>query len=330
LGLGLGLLPFDSFRRHRLPDLREEALSDLRTFGLTKAYGTTQALAGIDLEVPTGSVYGLVGPNGSGKTTAFEILAGLRRPSAGSIELGVERDSVAYCPDSAEFEPWLTAIEVLEVVAGLLGRPRSRTALVDMLERVGLAFAAKRRAGGFSRGMTARLGLAAGLIGEPKLLIADEPAAALDPAGRWEIIDLIATLAGSMTVLISSHDLADVERICDRIGVLSKGRLVYQGPIAELLNMASPALRVVVRPPAGHLLAVLAAAPWVRSVSEDAPGELRVETSDADAAEIHLPEVLAACGARLVEVCRAGVSLQDIFFRMTETGPYRHQILRDH
>jgi ABC-2 type transport system ATP-binding protein len=304
-------------------------LTDLRTFGLAKTYGATEALSGIDLEVPVGAVYGLVGPNGSGKTTALEILAGLRHPSAGRIELGVAQDSVAYCPDVGEFEPWLTAVEVLDVAAGLLGRPRSRAAVGDMLERVGLSDSTNRRVGGFSRGMRSRLGLAAGLIGEPELLIADEPAAALDPAGRWEIIDLLAALAGSVTVLVSSHDLADVERICDRIGVLAKGRLVYQGTVTELLARAAPALRVVVRPPAGRLVAALAAAPWVRAVSEGEPGELRIEVSDRHAAEANLPEVLAGCGVRLVEVVRAGVSLQDIFFELTATGPNRHQASRD-
>jgi len=330
VGVGRHHLHLDSSRRRRLPDLREDGLSDLRTFGLAKAYGTTEALCGIDLEVATGAVYGLVGPNGSGKTTALEILAGLRRPSAGRIELGVAQDSVAYCPDDAEFEPWLTAFEVLDVAAGLLGRPRSRAALGDMLERVGLSDSANRRVGGFSRGMRSRLGLAAGLIGEPKLLLADEPAAALDPAGRWEIIDLLADSAGSVTVLVSSHDLADVERICDCIGVLAKGRLVYQGAVAELLAMAAPALRVVVRPPAGRVLAALAAAPWVRSVSEGEPGELRIDVADPDAAEVHLPGVLADCEVRLVEVGRAGVSLQDIFFELTATGPHRHRTARDH
>ncbi len=229
-------------------------------------------------------MYGLVGPNGSGKTTALEILAGLRRPSAGRVELGMATDSVAYCPD----------------------------------------------AGSFSRGMRSRLGLAAGLIAEPKLLIADEPAAALDPAGRWEIVDILAALAGSVTVIVSSHDLADVERICDRIGVLAKGRLVYQGDLSDLLPMAAPALRVVVRPPADRLLAALATAPWVRSVSEGEAGELRIDAGDPDAAEARLPGVLADCGVRLVEVGRAGVSLQDIFFELTETGLYRHRTARDH
>ena len=129
----------------------------------------------------------------------------------------------------------------------------------ELLARVGLSDVAARRVGGFSRGMRARLGLAAGLIGEPALLLADEPAAALDPAGRVEIVDLIAGL--ETTVIVSSHDLADVERICDRIGVLVQGRLVYQGDVATLLTKASSGLRVVVRPPAEALRARAASRP---------------------------------------------------------------------
>jgi ABC-2 type transport system ATP-binding protein len=295
----------------------------LATADLTKRYGKTQALAGINLAIPDGSIYGLVGPNGSGKTTALEILAGLRHPTSGTVDLNVEGADVAYCPDVGDFEPWLTAAEVLDSASGLLGRPRTRGRIDEMLERVGIADAANRQVGGFSRGMRSRLGLAAGLIGDPKLLIADEPAAALDPAGRREIIDLLEGLAGSMTVLVSSHDLADVERICDQIGILVKGRIVYQGGLGELLDRAAPALQVVVRPPADRLMAMLTAAPWARSVAESDPGVVRIDLADPVAAERELPQVLAKSESRLVEVGRAGVSLQDIFFELTGTGPRR-------
>ena len=306
-------------------------MSALRTQGLAKAYGRTQALAGIDLDVPAGAVYGLIGPNGSGKTTALEILAGLRRPGAGQIRLAMPQDRVAYAPDAPEFEPWLTAAEVVDVAAGLLGRPRDQAAVADILRRVGLADAARRRVGGFSRGMRSRLGLAAAMIGGPLLLLADEPAAALDPGGRLEVLELLAGLAspdpadpeGPVTVIVSSHDLGDIERICGRIAVMARGRLVYQGGVGELLAQASPALRVVVRPPAGTLLAALSAAPWAGSVTQVSPGELRIDVTDQDEAERRLPAVLADCGARLIEVGRAGPSLQDIFFDLTGTGPSR-------
>jgi ABC-2 type transport system ATP-binding protein len=298
-------------------------VSAVRTRDLAKAYGTTQALAAIDLDIPAGAVYGLVGPNGSGKTTALEILAGLRRPTSGQVELAIPQDRVAYAPDAPEFEPWLTAAEVIDVAAGLLRRPRDRGAVASMLHRVGLADAARRRVGGFSRGMRSRLGLAAALIGGPELLLADEPAAALDPGGRLEVLELLAGLAGSVTVVVSSHDLGDVERICGRIGVMAHGRLLYQGGVADLLAQASPALRVVVRPPAGPLLAALSAAPWVRDATQVSPGELRIDVADQDEAERRLPGILAGCGARLIEVGRAGASLQDIFLDLTGTGPPR-------
>jgi ABC-2 type transport system ATP-binding protein len=196
-------------------------------------------------------------------------------------------------------------LEVVDVAAGLLDKARSRKALQETLDRVGLADAVDRRVGGFSRGMLARLRLAAGLIGEPALLIADEPAAALDPEGRFEIIDLLAGLAGSVTVIVSSHDLPDVERICDQIGVMAQGQLAYQGPTSELLNKAGPALRVVVRPPATSLISALRSAPWVRSVRETVPGDLVLDVNGTAAAEQRLPRILADCDARLIEVGRA-------------------------
>jgi ABC-2 type transport system ATP-binding protein len=295
-------------------------LSGLTTTGLVKTYGSVRALDGIDLDVPSGAVYGLVGPNGSGKTTTLEILAGLRHPTAGLVDLGVPSGDVAYCPDAADFDPWLRAVEVLEVSIGLLGKRRPRRVLFETLERVGLARAATRRVGGFSRGMRARLGLAAGLIGDPAVLIADEPAAALDPAGRVEIIDLLGCLAGVTTVLVSSHDLAEVERICSLVGIVVDGKLAYQGELKKLLERAAPTVRIVVRPPADELVSLLRRQPWTKSVKEDSPGVLSVGVTDPAAAEAMLPTILAGIGTRLVEVRRSSTNLQGIFFELTGGG----------
>jgi len=295
-------------------------LSAVGTFGLTKTYGTRSALVGVDLVVPEGSLYGLVGPNGSGKTTLIEILAGLRRASGGEMDLGVGEGEVAYCPDVAEFEPWLTAVEVLEAALGLIGRRRPRKDLDALLERVGLAEVAQRRVGDFSRGMTTRLNLASGLVGEPRVLLADEPAAALDPTGRAEVLALLASLAPEATVIVSSHDLSDVEAICDHVGILADGRLAYQGPLEELLAGAGRSRwRVVVRPPASRVLDALRKAPWVSEAAEAAPGEIEVTAASDEMVESELVGLLAACEARVVSFAPRRLTLEEVFFSLTAT-----------
>ncbi len=271
------------------------------------------ALRGVDLDVPAGSLYGLIGPNGSGKTTLLEILAGLRRPSGGALRLGVSREAISYCPDVAELEPWLSALEVLQVALGLLGRRRPRHELEEILDRVGLAEAASRRVGGFSRGMTTRLNIAAGLVAEPKVLLIDEPASALDPAGRAGVLRLVASLAPAATVVLSSHDLGEVEAICGHVGILANGHLLYQGPLADLLaGAARSRWQVIVRPPAGRILAAL-------RVSELAPGELEFSATDPGEVEAHLAGVLAACSARVVSLSPARPSLEEVFLSLTAT-----------
>jgi ABC-2 type transport system ATP-binding protein len=276
------------------------------------------ALRGVDLDVPTGSLYGLIGPNGSGKTTLLEILAGLRRPSAGELHLGVSRDAISYCPDVAELEPWLSALEVLEAALGLHGRRRPRHELEEILDQVGLGEVAGRRVGGFSRGMTTRLSIAAGLVTDPQVVLVDEPASALDPAGRVEVLRLVASLAPATTVVLSSHDLDEVEAICGHVGILASGSLLYQGPLADLLaGAARSRWQVVVRPPAEPTLAALDAASWVYSVEELAPGEIEFSATDTDEVEAHLAAVLAACGARVVSLSPVRPSLEQVFISLT-------------
>lgn len=206
----------------------------LRTTGLVRRYPAGTGVLGIDLVVPRRGIYGLVGPNGSGKTTLLALIAGVRRPDAGQISRAFPPAGLAICPDVPEFEPWLTAREVVDLTRRLTAPQRPAAATDVVLAEVGLADAADRRVGGFSRGMTQRLGLAVALVREPQLIIMDEPTAALDPAGRARLVALLERLAERTAVLISSHDLTQIQHAASIVGVVHAGRLVYQGPTADL------------------------------------------------------------------------------------------------
>jgi ABC-2 type transport system ATP-binding protein len=287
----------------------------LATVGLTRRNGQVVALDAVDLVVPTGCVFGLVGPNGSGKTTLLETAAGLRCPTEGTVQLGGE---VAYCPDVAEFEPWLTALEVLEVGAAITGHRTTGEQARTVLARVGLAEAANRRVGGFSRGMTTRLNIAAGLIGAPRIILLDEPAAALDPAGRVEVLQLVSSLAPEATVLVSSHDLTDIEAICDRVGILAVGRLLYSGPLDRLLAGAgAPRWRLVVRPPSSPTVAALRAAPWSSTVDEVGEDEVEFSSSDPAVVEANLANLLASSDTRIVSVTPVRPTFEQVFLALT-------------
>jgi ABC-2 type transport system ATP-binding protein len=288
------------------------------TRGLGKHYGPVVALENVDLTVPRGSVYGLVGPNGAGKTTLLSILTGLRRPTSGRVEIHVPGERIAVVPDSPSFEPWLTGREVVALARTLAGLPPDAEPVGDALRQAGLDGAADRRTGGFSRGMLQRLGLAAALAGDPALLVLDEPAAALDPAGRRDVLDLVASLRGGTTVLFSSHILADVQQVCDTIGILRGGRLLFQGTTRDLLvGRAAAAYSIRLRPPTRDVAEALAREPWITAVERPADDRLRVTVSSMDAAETGLPRVLADAGARVVAITPADADLEHVFLELT-------------
>jgi ABC-2 type transport system ATP-binding protein len=288
------------------------------TRGLTKRYGAVTALEAVDLTVPRGSVYGLVGPNGAGKTTLLSILAGLRRASEGDVELTIPRARLAVVPDTPSFEPWLTAREVVALARNLATLPADGEAVERVLATTGLEEAADRRVGGFSRGMLQRLGLGAALAVEPALLVLDEPAAALDPAGRRDVLDLVTALRGDTTVVFSSHILGDVQQVCDTIGILRHGRLLFEGTTRELLvGRAAAAFSVRLRPPAGPAVAALEAEDWVTAVERPGEDRLRVTVSSVDAAEAGLVRVLAESGARVVAITPVEADLEHVFLELT-------------
>ncbi|MFI9811857.1 ABC transporter ATP-binding protein [Saccharothrix variisporea] len=291
-------------------------MNAVTTAGLRKRYGRHEALAGVDLVVPRGSVYGLVGPNGAGKTTVLALLAGLRRPTGGTVEIACDR--VAVLPDTPGFDPWLTGFEVVDLARALTAPEVPGSRVAEVLADAGLTEAAHRRVGGYSRGMLQRLGMAATVVGDPDLLLLDEPCSALDPAGRREVLGLIARLGGRATVVLSTHLLADVQEVCDRVGVLAAGRLLHQGSLDDLLvGRAAPTWVVRCRPPLEPVETALSARPWVRAVRRTGVEELVVETSSPADAETDLVRVLADVGAHVLRVDRRGADLEDVFLELT-------------
>ncbi len=282
----------------------------IRTHELSKAYGATAALDAVDLRVSTGSVYGLVGPNGAGKTTLLGVLSGLRAATAGAVEIGTNR--IAVLPDTPHFDPWLTAREVVDLAGEL--EPNSSRNVDELLSLTGIADAADRAVGGFSRGMLQRLGLAATLVGDPELVLLDEPCSALDPLGRREVLDLIARLRGEATVVFSSHILADVQEVCDTVGILRQGRLIFEGRLADLLvGQALPHYVVRLRPPLDPIVDRLRAVDWIREVAILEPEVIRITADSLGAAEAGLVAELATAGASVVSLAPEAPSLEEVF-----------------
>jgi ABC-2 type transport system ATP-binding protein len=305
----------------RLPEGRPAIIT---ATGLTRDYGGA-GLFDVDLAVPRGCIYGLVGLNGAGKTTLLSILAGTRHADRGRVSLAIERRKVAVCPDVPEFDPWLTAREAVDLARSLAapaaGPAPGPAAAEATLRTVGLADAADRRVGGLSRGMVQRLGLACALVGEPELLILDEPMSALDPAGRAEMLSLIAAMRGTRTVIFSSHILADVQRIADQVAILRSGRLLYQGGTRELMDdYLTPSWLVRIAGGTGTVAAALAAQSWVISVEPTEPGVLRVDATAIEDGERGIPAVIAACGARQVSCEPAAADLESAFLALTQSG----------
>ena len=219
----------------------------VETHGLTKLFGERKAVDSVDLRIPSGSAFGYLGPNGAGKTTLIRMLLGLTKPSGGTISLlgrpipEHRADALARIGaivEEPKFHPFLTGRENLRVVAAAR-EPEAHARIEGALERVGLQHRADDRVKTYSQGMRQRLGVARCLLADPELLILDEPTNGLDPAGIEEFRGLVRTLVDEgRTVVLSSHLLSEVERICDAIAIVDRGRVVVQGPISELTGAA--------------------------------------------------------------------------------------------
>jgi ABC-2 type transport system ATP-binding protein len=212
--------------------------------GLRKRYGKQQAVADVSLEVGRGQVVGLLGPNGAGKTSVIKMLLGLVQPDEGEVMLlgqpasdPAARARVGYLPELFRYQPWLTPAEVLVLHVRLSGIDVPTREQRDCLALVGLAARADDRLGGFSKGMQQRLGLAVALVARPELVVLDEPTSALDPLGRVDVRDIVLDLRSrGIAVLLNSHLIGEVERVCDRVVILDRGRVAASGSLGELLG----------------------------------------------------------------------------------------------
>ena len=302
--------------------------------GLTKRFGDTLALDHVDLVVRPGVVFGFLGRNGAGKTTALRILSGLARPTAGTAHvLGHDvagandavRARIGFLPDVPGFYPWMTAREYLDFAGRLFELDRATIdARADaLLEMAGLA-SVTTRVGGFSRGMKQRLGIAQALINAPSLLMLDEPTSALDPIGRREVLEMVASLRGRTTVFFSTHILADVERVCDAVAILERGRIVESADIAELTARAAANILVVELEDDAAVALVaseLAGRTWLKSV-DNTERTLRMTVSDLSAAQREIPAAIASAGVALRRFEIEEASLEDVFVELVG-GPTR-------
>jgi ABC-2 type transport system ATP-binding protein len=220
--------------------------------GLRKRYGRRAAVDGVSFTVGRGEVLGLLGPNGAGKTTVIKMLLGLVRPDEGEVLLlgrpGADpraRERVGYLPELFRYQPWLSASEVLALHVRLSGARVPAAEQRESLVLVGLADRAGDRVGGFSKGMQQRLGLAVALVARPELVVLDEPTSALDPLGRADVRDLVLSLKErGVAVLLNSHLIGEVERVCDRVVILDHGQVAASGTLAELLGRRELRLRL--------------------------------------------------------------------------------------
>ena len=309
----------------------------LETFGLEKSFGDVHALRGVDLKVPAHSIFGFLGPNGAGKTTLMKVLLGLARPTNGGgkifghdivSESIAIRERIGYLPQQPRFVDYLTARENLRFAArfffsGPADKIESRCA--EMLDLVGLADKADRPVKGFSGGEKQRLGIALAEVNYPDLLILDEPASALDPLGRREVLDVMERLRKHTSIFYSTHILDDVQRVSDTVAILNHGELVTCGPIAQILNAQDGIVYSVTTK--GYLQSMerqLLKQDWVTHVGlvhNNGFSHWQISVSDEAAAEANLlRQVLHDPQVTVTAFSRKKYELEEVFMNLVEGG----------
>jgi len=301
----------------------------LQVEGLVKTFGASKAVSNMSFSIEEGHCVALLGPNGAGKTTTIRMITGLLAPTAGRMSFlgeeshswGTQRSMLGYLPQSPAFYNWMTGMEYVVYAAklcGLTGTAAKKQSL-DMIERVGLTQAAKRKIGGYSGGMKQRLGLAQALVHRPKLLIMDEPVSALDPIGRREVLELLRELKKETTVLFSTHVLHDAEELCDDVIIVRNGEIALHGAIDDIRRTHRRPiieLRIEKEEQSMKWLADYAARNKgkVFDSVELGEGMARFTVSNLDTARKGLLEELAREEIKVTRLESGHTSLEDLFF----------------
>ncbi len=313
-------------------------MNALELVSLRKGYGTLTAVDNLDLLVPEGTIYGFLGPNGAGKTTTLRMIVGLVRPTSGEIRIAGKpvsfghatgRESIGYLPDVPNYHPWMSAEEYLAYTGRLYGIPHKELMLriSETLGLVGL-IKPKRRLGGYSRGMKQRLGIAQALLHKPKLLLLDEPASALDPLGRKDVMDIIRALSGKTTVFFSTHILTDIERVCDRVAILHQGKLVAEDDLASLKNryaMNEWHIRVENEAQLARMKTALEQEAWASKLRPGEDRDLFVTARHEGIGGYRLPKIASELDLALLLLEPVTPSLEDIFLSAVQPADTRKE-----
>ncbi len=307
----------------------------IQTIQLTKSFGSFKAVDQLSLNVRKGEVFGFLGPNGAGKTTTLRMLAGLSKPDSGEIKLLDRnvtfgsmrgRERIGYLPDVPECYGYMKPVEFLSFCGALFGLDASKQKKrsLELLELVGLENVHKR-IGGFSRGMKQRIGIAQALINEPEIVFMDEPASALDPMGRYDVMEILTKLKGSTTVFFSTHILSDIERVCDTVAIIDKGVILEQGSILDLKNkydnltisvsfaedLPEQAIRTFEES--------VQQTGWCAGITADparAVKTLLICVTDRSIAQMEIPRLIAAQKLPLETMNSHSLSLEDVFLKV--------------
>lgn len=304
----------------------------IEIIGLSKSFGPYKAVDQLDLVVKKGDIFGFLGPNGAGKTTTLRMLAGLSKPDSGEMRLlgkavrfgsMAGRESIGYLPDVPECYGYMKPVEFLSFCGALFGLDANaqKKRSLELLDLVGLSNVNKR-IGSFSRGMKQRIGIAQALVNEPEIVFMDEPASALDPMGRFDVMEILTKLKGNTTVFFSTHIITDIERVCDTVAIIDKGKLLECGSIPDLKSkfdnqtVSIGFSSITPDEEINRFIEALKHMQWCSGVVIKKRTELLIVVTDRGMAQMALPGLVSEHRLSLSAFDSMAISLEDVFFKV--------------